>query len=127
MAQTHPAAALIQNAAATHSVDAGKLSASLTAHGWDFSPLDLGNAEMANFVTKVINSRATDIAARAANKAAIAAAADAARIGRMTSAARANPTRICGKCDGAGKVWATWVANGVCFQCSGAGILRASA
>jgi hypothetical protein len=27
----------------------------------------------------------------------------------------------CGKCGGTGRVWATWVANGVCFRCGGTG------
>lgn len=123
---THTAA-MIENAATAANIPAAVLSASLAARGWDFSPLDMGNPEMVDFVAKVIASRATDLATAAAKKAAIAAAADATRNGRMTAAARANPNRICGKCDGAGKVWATWVANGVCFQCKGAGVLRCGA
>jgi len=121
------AAAMIETAATAANINPADLSASLTARGWDFSPLDMGNAEMVEFVSKVITSRATDLAAIAAKKAAIAAAADATRNARMTAAARANPNRICGKCDGAGKVWATWVANGVCFQCKGVGVLRCAA
>lgn len=117
-------AAMIETAANIAGIRADALIASLTARGWDFSPLDMGNPEMVEFVSKVITSRATDLATISAKKAAIAIAAKQTRVARMTNAARANPNRICGKCDGAGKVWATWVANGVCFQCKGAGVIR---
>ncbi|MFA9204823.1 MAG: hypothetical protein ACEQSH_00045 [Bacteroidia bacterium] len=115
---------MIQAAAAAHNIDGATLAASLAARGWDFSPLDFADPEAVAFVSTVIASQAAGIATRNAKVAAHRAAELAAREARLTPDARANPDHVCGKCDGTGKVWATWVANGVCFQCAGAGVIK---
>lgn len=52
-------------------------------------------------------------------------AAETARMACMTVEAKANPDRVCGKCDGLGRLdWFSHVKRGTCFWCNGSGVIR---
>ena len=115
----------ITEIAAKHNIASAELAARLTARGWDFSRLDQNNAAHVEFMINTIECYAQEIAAHHALKAKRAAEQAANRIACMTVAARKNPEAICGRCDGKGKVRGfEHVAEGVCFGCKGAGIIR---
>jgi hypothetical protein len=112
--------------ATAHGISSEALEARVAAHGWDFSALSSSDPAAVEFCIRAVTSHAKQLEAAAALQAKRAASA-AARQPKQTAAAIANPSSVCGKCDGTGKVWATWVANGICFQCKGVGALRCAA
>lgn len=108
--------------AAAHGIAAQALDAEVALRGWDFSSLEATDKAV-EFVGRVVDGIAANLAATAAKIEVRRVALEVSQPQRTTRAA-ANPSSVCGKCDGTGKVWATWVANGVCFQCKGVGALR---
>ena len=111
--------------AAAHGIAAQALEAEVALRGWDFSSLEATDDAL-EFVGRVVDGIAANLAATAVKLEARRVALEAVQPKR-TAVANANPSSVCGKCDGTGKVWATWVANGVCFQCKGVGVLRCAA
>lgn len=111
--------------ATAHGIEAAELNKSLADHGWDFSSLDMGNPAALEFVTNVVTSSAEKIAARHAAIAARRAKGEAKRLACMTVEAKANPDRVCGKCDGKGKLDVfRHIEKGTCFWCKGSGVIR---
>ena len=111
--------------AAAHGIEAAALDKALASHGWDFSPLDLNDNAALDFVTRVVTSAAERIAAQQAAVTARRAKAEAGRFACMTVGAKANPDRVCGKCDGKGRLDVfSHIEKGTCFWCKGSGIIR---
>lgn len=115
----------IATIAATNNITADVLASALSAGGWDFSPLDQGNEAHVTFAVRVAQDYAQRISAAKAARLVREATKEARRIAAMTPAAKARPDRVCGKCDGKGVLRCFGhIANGACFQCKGAGIIR---
>lgn len=111
--------------AAANNLTPADLASALSAGGWDFSPLDQGNEAHVTFAVKVAQDYAQRLSAAKDARAAREAVREARRIAAMTPAAKARPDRVCGKCDGKGVLRCFGhIANGACFQCKGAGIIR---
>jgi CO/xanthine dehydrogenase Mo-binding subunit len=106
-------AAIIEEAAFNHNVSRETIATELTIRGWEFRQINLIDPGEAHFVRTVINEVAANLAST------LAKVEDRKKKPRVWL-----PSNTCGKCLGTGKVWATWIANGVCFQCDGLGIIR---
>ena len=121
---------IIAESAAAHGLPAADLAQWMTARGWDWTPLESDpDPAVETFARKIIGGYAESIAKLRRERAEHAAARDAAhemrRLLRLTQAARQHPGRICGKCDGAGRLdWASHIEFGRCFWCGGTGIIR---
>jgi hypothetical protein len=115
---------IINEIAASQGVDGVALSTYLSQAGWDFSPLTGADNEL-DFARKTIAHYAGMMAERQRKIDWANAQIKELRQKRLTAAARANPERCCGKCDGAGRILAfSHIANGACFQCEGTGVLE---
>ena len=115
---------IITTAATAHQIESDELAAFLTTGGWDFSCFT-GQADEIAFIGKMADHYAGQLAARRDRLEANRAKAAQLRDARLTKAARANPDRQCGKCDGTGRINAfSHIAGGSCFQCQGTGVVR---
>ena len=111
--------------AQAHNVPTQELADRLAGAGWDFTALDHANEAHVAFVTRLVPDNAAELAAARAKREAAEAKRTANRLASMTAAARATPDAICGRCDGKGTIRGFGhVAGGVCFACSGAGVIR---
>lgn len=112
--------------ALAHGIEPSALDATLKAHGWDFSILGQSeDKDVVAFVRDTVTRYATQLADRRAKLEAREAAQRSARLGRMTSAAKANPELTCGKCDGKGRLDCfSHIEKGTCFWCKGSGVIK---
>lgn len=116
--------------AQAHGIAPDTLAKVMANAGWDFSPLaNLHGEEAARvlaFATQIATDKAKTLADIQARRLARAAKEATAEQARLTPAAKAQPSRVCGKCSGAGKLgWANHVEKGRCFWCGGTGVIRA--
>ena len=108
--------------------DTGAYIDRMTAKGWDFSHLSMGDEAGKTFVRDFVRGElATVISAKVrlaqaeANRKAQAMAEQALK----TDAARVNPAMECTRCNGKGKIRGfEHVSRGTCFACQGAGVRR---
>ena len=116
--------ALIETTAAHHGVSYENLAAAVAA--WDLVGLIGADADLAG---RVVDGHAEELAKIAAKKAARAAKIEAQRTASLTTAAKANPSAACTRCDGKGRIRGfSHIEGGKCFACGGAGVrhLRAA-
>lgn len=103
----------ISTIAAKYEIDQAKLAGALRMQG-----LNVETDAYDGFAKTAIKLVIGNVVAARAQKARWTAP-------KMTKEAIANPTIVCGKCDGAGKINAFGhVSSGVCFQCKEHGIIR---
>ena len=121
----HFSETMIATAAAAHGIAAETLAKHMRSNGWDFSPMDINDTQAVAFVAACLNTHAAKIAERAAKIARAREVEAAQRLAAMTQDAKSNSDRVCGKCDGKGRICGfDHYAGGVCFQCNGSGVIR---
>jgi hypothetical protein len=122
----------IVGAALIASIPPPELRQSLISRGWDLDGMRADDrvaapdAETETYFLATFGDYASRFAARRDAIVARRAREAAAEALALTPAARANPGRVCGKCNGKGRIRVfEHVAGGTCFQCAGAGVIEA--